>query len=1277
MKPVIFCLLLAALCGFISAETYITENISTSQTWTQTGSPYVINGDITVYGEPIPTLTIQAGVVVKFTSGSSLIIGSNSSSYGGAIVASGTQVNPVLFTADTGTPVEGFWDCLRTNSYTYATSTFAHAIFEYGGSDLGMFNVNNSQADHTPQFDHCTFRHSANYGLYHIRSSETIGASVQNCAFENNLGYPLQANANQVYKIGAGNTFSGNNPDRILLRNVKISTPQTWLNHDVSYEAENDLSVQMSSGEALEISEGAELCFREGKSLIVGYVSNSYNGGLVCTGVTFRSCDSGSWEGIYFRAYITASTLNSCEVRDVVSTVQGAVYMQNLNADVNIANCLFTANDGYGVYAANNSKFSITGTSFEQNGMTVSAAAMDICKLGSENTYLANTDNRIHCRGGYISEGVQWINQGTPILVGSNLTARFAEPGALSLPWGMILEFSSGTYIKIGYVSSTYTGSLSATGVVFRGESSTPGYWQGLIFDSYGGNSLLSGCIISDAGYNGQPAVYFKVPAATMTGCQVVNCLAVGVDYYSNSVQVALSGNNISGCGAYPLSLPASCVRAIGQGNDFTGNALDKVEVRSEVISESCTWIDPGVPYYLNGTTYVRGNPNSHLKILPGTVLYLPAGGTLSIGYVGSSYYGSLEAEGVTFTSDPEAGVSQGLLFSQYIEHSLCILEDCTFEGMQNSSYNTAVYVENSLPTFISCTFQNNPGSGIAGSAAARFTLTDCSFLNNGHYPVRTSAPAFEAVSGTGNSFSGNTPNRIQISGGTLDQDYEWNNPSVPVEVTSNINVRSSIGCTLKINSGLVLLFQSGTGIYVGYVSSSSSGSIQADGSTFSALNGSTGGWEGITLNTYLTGGDYLRNCVVEYGGGYGNIYLNNSALSYIDGCVIRYGTHGIYAMGASSNPNITKNYIFSNGTGVYCAGNANPIIGGETGDGNNIEGNTDFGVQNTSSGITVNAENNWWGHEYGPTHSGNPAGQGDIVSDYVDYDPYRDTDIGDAPAGFHLLTPANASVLETLEPVLDWEEAIDPTPGDTVLYTLEIAENSTFTAGLITVSDLAASVYHVPEASLDDDSRYYWRVKATDTQEQTTLCYENYWYFDTAVPQAPLAFDPVSPAYNATLEFTSNLLSWEEAIDPDPGDMITYTLYQDISADFENAQTFETTHTQIYSGFCAPGSLIYWKVKATDLTNRETFSPTWRFFVDHNAKPRYPVEFTLTTSGSDIQIIWDAVPGADSYDIYLSNDPYTGFSLLQPGLGTNQYLHIGAAAEPRKFYYVTAHDTQ
>ena len=58
----------------------------------------------------------------------------------------------------------------------------------------------------------------------------------------------------------------------------------------------------------------------------------------------------------------------------------------------------------------------------------------------------------------------------------------------------------------------------------------------------------------------------------------------------------------------------------------------------------------------------------------------------------------------------------------------------------------------------------------------------------------------------------------------------------------------------------------------------------------------------------------------------------------------------------------------------------------------NNIYGNAAFGVRvdiTVTSGIPINAENNWWGSLTGPTNPSNPGGTGDSVSNNVDFSPW------------------------------------------------------------------------------------------------------------------------------------------------------------------------------------------------------------------------------------------------------------------------------------------------
>ena len=67
------------------------------------------------------------------------------------------------------------------------------------------------------------------------------------------------------------------------------------------------------------------------------------------------------------------------------------------------------------------------------------------------------------------------------------------------------------------------------------------------------------------------------------------------------------------------------------------------------------------------------------------------------------------------------------------------------------------------------------------------------------------------------------------------------------------------------------------------------------------------------------------------------------------------------------------------------------------------------------------------------------------------------------------------------------------------------------------------------------------------------------------------------------------------------------------------------------------------------------------------------PPVVEITIDGDDVVLSWSPVSGATDYKVYLSDDPYTGFTELATNGGATTYTHINGATATKCFYRVTA----
>jgi len=1277
----LFIALTLVAIGFLTgwSSTNVGSDITTSTTWTLTGSPYIITAEIAVYRpDGLAVLTIEAGVQVKFAAGTSLTIGDNNfGNYQGGLMVNGTVSNPVLFTSNAATPASGDWKFIRF--YQFALDSLcrvSYATIEYGGSVNGMVTTYSS----APTFDHCTFRSMSLSSLYPL--TDIDGAWVSNCAFQNGGSYAATYYAKRLHRLGTGNTYSGNAIQAIQVLGGTINYTQTWNPQTVPYRVVSDLQLNSANAPVavVTILPGTVFEFTSGTQFRVGDANYyTYLGALKANNAIFRGVNStpGYWQGIIFSRYVVADStlLTNCAIQDGGSSTQGCVRFDGYS-QATLTGCTISNSSVYGLYAVDPATPHINGCTFTGNPVPMSIMANDVRWLGSGNVYTGNTDNRIEVRGDDVTSSATWVTQATPLHAIGDINI-FAPNGIsnLVIQYGAELQFASGIRLLIGdHNYNNYLGSLTATGVTFRGDVTTPGRWVGLSFERWGTQSTLSGCIIRDAGGSYNRSVYVYQVTPVVTGCQILNGQGNGI-YLENGARPQLSGNRVSGNSGYPLNVFANDVGSLLPGNDFTGNGTDVINVRAGTVSQSAVWENPGVPFALSGDVAIDGTGNPHVEIRPGNVVLLPDYAEISIGDPSySNYPGSLIAEDVTFSRLNPTDIPKGLYFARYADDSQCRLHDCTVEYF-GASYGANIYCYLSNPTLDGVISRYGTGYGLRIGDGARPTVTNCRFESNASYPVYVFANDLYSL-GTGNTCVGNSPNRIKVNEDVVAQTQTWVNQGIPLEINGEVDIYQVGGIpVLTINSGSVLQFIYGGAFRVGDPSYSNyRGALRASGVTFTALNPAPGAWQGIGFERYLAVDSCrLERCVVEYGG-YGT-YHSNIHIFYtspsISECLIRHSDEfGIYVANSGANPSIYKCTITSNSIGIYCSSSGNPLIGGAAGNGNAIMGNTTWGVQNITSSITVNATYNWWGDVSGPDGAG--PGIGDSVSTYVNFNPWRTTNIGDAPSLFSLISPTSGDTVWSQEVLFDWETAMDPTPNDTVRYKLQISTVSNFApANTVTIDSLLESQY---PATLNDDTRYWWKVTAFDTQGQNTNCTQQNWNFRIFVIDPPSAFNLLTPDSMATVMVTSPLLSWQTSVDPDPGDAVTYTVYIDVTAGFTTADSAITTQTGIYPPFCAPATLRYWKVKATDTWGSVQWSRMWRFYVHEDAGPRPIHDLVVGVLGDDIQLSWSEVAGADRYDIYTSTSQNGTFTYLNNTTSLS-FTDIGAVSQARLFYRVIAVD--
>ena len=889
----------------------------------------------------------------------------------------------------------------------------------------------------SPTISNCEFR-ELNYGIScYTTSNPTISNNIMT-----NITYtPFSISAS------ANPTFSGNTYTNVGLSALGLLGHNVVVNSNIIQRTVATYSnITYVSLENIELLNGATLDIAAG--VVIKMTSNrgwDIQGGFKCNGtnsehVVFTSIYDdnagnpmdtngdgnattpswGNWydisfednsDDIYSDLVYTDMQYGGGNSNGIVTTT---------NASPTLDHVLIDQSYYYGLWFNGNSAPVVSNTDITNCRLDPIAMSLTSNPTFTNIGFSANGSNGIKIIEGTLSSNATLIKRN--IAGFTNIAyliddLNIASGATLTLQAGIIIKFS-GSYFQGIFVH----GGLNATGtsgdrIIFTsikddsaggdtnndGNSSVPGTsdWHGLIY--YGeSDDTQNKLIYTDIRYTGGGYSSY-LGTNTSWGSVRVKDAYIDIDHsiiqQSSSTALGIYGSanpDVTNCQifniAYEPIYMAMFSNPVFSGNSTANIGRMAIGIQVETYSQTATMPQRNFAGFNNITYMFYG-----ATINSGTTITIPAGtvfksiGTYSFTVNGKLIINGASGNQVVFTDyrdddygNPMDTESNGSGTTPATYGSYFTFNDVSDDG---SSINYAllrystdmIRLNSASPSITNNTFYK-VDYGITNSGVCAPIIENNVFDDLDFAPMSISLVSFPA-STSGNIISGSTRKGIRVKNETLTQDATLQKR--PFGGISNIpyifqNYTIGTGITLTIDPGVVCKFWSN-----GYIDVNNG--IIAEGF---ATSGNRIVFTSLTDDFYggdsnadgdATASDYWR---------WRGITINAVAidpLTRFENCIFRNTNSSYGAIRTiNSSPSILNSSFNNNYRGVYATGASDPLINYC-----DFSDNIYEAVNNVNESFVIDAENCWWGDNSGPTHSGNPTGTGEVVTDAVDYIPY------------------------------------------------------------------------------------------------------------------------------------------------------------------------------------------------------------------------------------------------------------------------------------------------
>ena len=199
------------------------------------------------------------------------------------------------------------------------------------------------------------------------------------------------------------------------------------------------------------------------------------------------------------------------------------------------------------------------------------------------------------------------------------------------------------------------------------------------------------------------------------------------------------------------------------------------------------------------------------------------------------------------------------------------------------------------------------------------------------------------------------------------------------------------------------------------------------------------------------------------------------------------------------------------------------------------------------------------------------------------------------------LVAPVNNLLCSDNTVSFNWDSSLD-LDGDAIKYTIQIAKDNQF-----------SQIVHdnnIPETAitftLDKGKAYYWRVKATDSKNDSSSFSSTFQFYTEGIAlENHLPFSPVLvyPKLNSVISSSTTtattpiILEWS-ASDVDTSDVLTFDVFFGTSN--PPMQKIGDSQSEVKLNVDAlPSTTYYWKVVVKDDKDGKTIGQVWEFRTD------------------------------------------------------------------------------